>query len=81
MVARGLLTVDEWIALRYAQRGPAVRTVHRWIREGLIYPAPEKHGRAYYLHPDARYVDPANPPADLKPLGRPSPFRAKEKLA
>lgn len=76
-----LLRIEEWITARYGEGGPALLTVRRWIRDGNIFPAPEKHGRAYYLRPDARYIDPKHPPADLKPSGRPSPFHAQKKLA
>lgn len=65
-----LLSVEGWILTTYGAGAPSLKTVRRWIRGGYIYPAPEKHGRAYYVRADARYVDPANPPADLKPTGR-----------
>ena len=49
------ITIESWIALNYSDP-PSVLTVRRWIREGRIYPLPEKHGRTYYLTPTARYV-------------------------
>jgi len=75
------ITLEAWLDATYGEGAPAILTARRWCREGRIYPKPEKHGRAYYLAPDARYIDPANPPADLKPSGRPSPLRAKAVLA
>lgn len=50
------VTIESWIALNYGEPAPSVLTVRRWIREGRIYPLPEKHGRTYYLTPTARYV-------------------------
>lgn len=76
-----LLTLEDWLAITYGENAPSVLTARRWIREGKVYPKPEKHGRSYYLVPDARYVDPANPPQDLKPSGRPSPLLKKAALA
>lgn len=70
------ITLEAWLRMTYGD-AVSLKTARRWISHGYILPAPEKHGRAYYLRPDARYVDPANPPADLQPSGRPSPFRAK----
>lgn len=72
-----LLSVDAWIEATYGAGAPSVKTVRRWIRGGYIVPAPEKHGRAYYVRSDARYIDPANPPADLKPTGRAYPLLVK----
>lgn len=71
-----LITLEAWLTATYGENGPSILTARRWCRDGNIWPAPEKHGRAYYLRPDARYIDPANPPADLIPSGRASPFRA-----
>lgn len=72
-----LLSVEAWIEATYGAGAPSIKTVRRWIRGGYIVPAPEKHGRAYYMRSDARYIDPANPPADLKPSGRAYPLLVK----
>ncbi len=50
-----LITLHEWLALMYGDRPPHLKTVRRWAREHKIQPPPEKHGRAYYVRPDARY--------------------------
>lgn len=51
------VTIESWIALHYSgECAPSILTVRRWIREGRIYPLPEKHGRTYYLSPTARYL-------------------------
>lgn len=49
-MADQLLTIPEWINTTYAENSrPALRTVRRWIRDGLL--AAERHGRTYYLRP------------------------------
>lgn len=72
-----LITLEAWLAATYGSGVPSVNTARRWVREGRIWPPPEKHGRAYYLKSDARYIDPANPPTDLEPTGRAYPLIAK----
>lgn len=72
-----LLSVEAWIDATYGAGAPSIKTVRRWIRDGYIRPAPEKQGRGYYVRSDARYVDPANPPADLKPTDHPYPLLVK----
>ena len=57
-----LMTLEEWARAHYTTP-PSVKTLRRWCREARIYPAPRKHGRAYFVHPDAHYIDPANPEA------------------
>jgi len=56
-----------WVGIeRWLQRNfddddparPAVKTVRTWCREGKLYPAPRKQGRAYFLDPRACYCDP-----------------------
>jgi hypothetical protein len=59
-----LLTLLEWAGEHY-KTPPSLRTLQRWTREGLIYPAPELHGREYKVHPDAVYVEPSK--KNLKP--------------
>lgn len=59
------ITLEEWVLATYGDKRPSILTVRRWCREGRIWPAPEKHGRAYYVRTDARYINPANPPRDL----------------
>lgn len=58
-----LLTLEEWAAEVYGSRAPALVTLRRWAREARIYPPPEKHGRAYFVQADARYLDPSRPVA------------------
>lgn len=51
-----LVPLDTWAARRYPERTPHITTVRKWVRDGKIYPAPVKHGRGYYVQPDAQYV-------------------------
>jgi hypothetical protein len=52
-----LLTLQSWAAAVYGEAAPAAATLRRWARDGLICPAPEKHGRSYFVQPNARYLD------------------------
>ena len=60
-----LITLAAWLKATYGDAGPCIHTGRRWARECRIYPPAEKHGREYYVHPAARYIDPAHPPGDL----------------
>ena len=55
-----LMTLEEWAKENYAQP-PSTVTLQRWAREARIFPAPEKHGRSYFVRANARYVDPTKP--------------------
>jgi predicted site-specific integrase-resolvase len=55
-VSRGLITLETWAQRHYAECTPHVQTLRKWVREGKIRPLPEKHGRAYYVQPDAEYT-------------------------
>lgn len=68
------IRLEQWLEHAYAEPRPSLLTARRWCREGKIWPKAEKHGRAYYVQPHARYIDPANPPADLQPSGHRSPL-------
>ncbi|MEM5429365.1 excisionase [Cupriavidus oxalaticus] len=46
------LRLDEWLARNFAP-APAIRTARLWIKDGKIYPAPVKVGRAYYVEENA----------------------------
>lgn len=51
-----LLTLEAWSRAEYGEAAPAIATLRRWVRENRILPLPEKHGRTYYVLPNARYV-------------------------
>lgn len=67
-----LMRLDRWAEDKYGDDRPSVHTLRRWCRDGHIYPAPVKHGRSYYVRPDAEYVDFASPttPANQTLLGK-----------
>lgn len=54
-----LITLDAWAQREYGGAKPTQQTLQRWARESRISPAPRKHGRTYFVAPDAKYVDPA----------------------
>jgi hypothetical protein len=56
-----LMGLDRWATAVYGQDAPCIHTLRRWARDGRIYPLPVKQGRSYFVQPEARYVDPANP--------------------
>jgi len=53
-----LISLPDWARLHYQGTIPHLNTLRKWARDALIQPAPERHGRAYYVHPDAKYVPP-----------------------
>ncbi len=60
-MAEKLVTLEQWGAAVYGDAAPTIATLRTWARDGKIYPAPRKHGRAYFVAPDACYVDPRLP--------------------
>lgn len=56
-MAAKLITLEAWAVATYGEASPHINTLRRWARDALIVPAPEKHGRTYYVRPDARYYD------------------------
>lgn len=53
------VTLEEWARPLY-KPAPSIKTLRRWARELRIFPLPEKHGRTYYVDPNARYTDNKN---------------------
>lgn len=53
-----LIPLTRWLTEQYGDAAPSLNTARRWCREDLIYPPAEKHGRMYFVRPDARYVAP-----------------------
>lgn len=62
-MAAKLITLEAWAAATYGEAAPHINTLRRWARDAHIYPKPIKHGRTYFVTPDARYVDFAAMPA------------------
>lgn len=61
MTTAKLIPLSVWAAQHYGDAAPCIHTLRRWARDHRITPAPRKHGRAYFVCPDARYIDPKNP--------------------
>lgn len=56
-----LIRLDVWLVATYGN-AIALDTAYRWVKAGKIQPPPQKHGRAYFVHPEAVYTDrPAEP--------------------
>jgi predicted site-specific integrase-resolvase len=53
--------LNDWLASQF-NPAPAIRTARLWIKQGKIYPAPTKVGRAYYVEQDAIFNDGAARP-------------------
>lgn len=51
-----MITLEDWAQRTYGHNAPHRNTLRRWAREAHIYPLPEKHGRQYFVHENARYV-------------------------
>lgn len=51
-----LIPLESWAAQRYPEKTPHIQTLRRWTREGRIQPPPQKHGRSYYVQPEAQYL-------------------------
>jgi hypothetical protein len=64
-----LVSLESWLRLTYGGDAPSIKTARRWARESRICPAPQKHGRTYFVPPDARYIgDPTKPMQENKLL-------------
>lgn len=64
-----LILLTEWGAAHF-DPPPSLWTLRRMAREGQIQPAPRKAGKAYYVDPDARWVDPEARPTLVQRLQR-----------
>lgn len=62
MSNKPLISLTTWAKQTYQDAQPCVNTLRKWARDALIQPAPQRHGRAYYVDPDARYVPPKRRP-------------------
>lgn len=50
-----LLTLERWAQHVFGDGAPHMNTVRRWARDGMLYPAPIKMGRTYYVRPETSY--------------------------
>ncbi len=46
------IPLGDWAARHYSP-APSAWVLRKWVREGQIYPAPEKVGSSYYVEEDA----------------------------
>lgn len=53
--------LDVWGRRIYGDHAPSIKTLRRWVREAKIFPIPKKHGRSYFVSPNARYIDYSDP--------------------
>ncbi len=58
-----LIPLSAWAEREYGEARPHSNTLYSWVRDGKIFPPPEKHGRTYFVRADAVY----------SPCGRPTP--------
>jgi hypothetical protein len=65
-----LITLQAWADAIYGNASPKIATLRAWAKTGKISPAPQKHGRSYFVAPDARYVsaNDATLHGDAKPI-------------
>lgn len=47
------ILLTDWAARHYSP-APSIWVLRKWVRDGEIYPAPEKVGSAYYVEDTAR---------------------------
>lgn len=51
-----LISLRDWAKATYGDSAPKPPTLRTWAKSGKIFPCPEKHGREYFVVPEARYV-------------------------
>ncbi|WP_428176733.1 excisionase [Comamonas testosteroni] len=56
MSNKSLVSLTTWAKQTYNDAAPCLNTLRKWAREALIQPPPQRHGRAYFVDPDARSV-------------------------
>ena len=49
-----LIPLHHWAKLTYGDAAPCSNTLRKWARGDKITPPAEKHGREYFVSPDAR---------------------------
>lgn len=67
MVTARLIPLTAWAAQVYGDQAPNIDTLRRWAREARISPKPVKHGRTYFVAPDAAYVQAYAPERPRRP--------------
>ena len=49
------LTLADWAKSKFGERAPHIVTLRRWVREGRIFPQPQKIGKTWFVKPGAEY--------------------------
>jgi len=62
-----LITLQQWAKNTYGEAAPCMNTLRKWARSNKITPPAEKHGRTYFVDPEASYSQPGKPKADAGP--------------
>lgn len=50
-----LIPLQQWAKATYGDAAPCIGTLRRWARDNRLSPPAEKHGREYFVSPDAHY--------------------------
>jgi hypothetical protein len=69
MSEKKAVLLEQWGAANF-DPPPSLWTLRAMARAGKIRPLPVKIGKAYYVHPDAEVVDPAQRPSLVQRLQR-----------
>lgn len=64
-----LLPLSSWAQAMFGEKPPCNRTLQRWVRKGLIQPAPVKIEGRYFVASDAQ-VYTADAPPNLEEIVR-----------
>lgn len=51
------IKLETWAEQVYGADKPDARTMRRWAANGNIYPPAAKHGKCWYVKPDAQHCD------------------------
>lgn len=70
MGAPKYITLQQWAEQTYGDAAPCPNTLRAWARTGKIQPRPVKHGRAYFVRPDAAYTPYASGTTRLRLVDR-----------
>lgn len=55
-----LITLREWGDRTYGESVPTINTLRKWARTKMIAPHPKKHGREYFVRPNAQFINQAD---------------------
>jgi hypothetical protein len=58
------IPLADWVSSHY-DPAPSPFVYRKWVRDGQIYPPPEKVGKHYYVQEDARRITEGTPTGPL----------------